>query len=330
MTKIQLTVTGARASAQVDGPITAGMVGIPVEISCDSAWDGLTKTLVCKSDAGIRVVLNAGNQACVAPEVLRWDKNCRNGLFLGVEGRNSQGTLVIPSTFAYCGDILPGAESGGDPSVGPEEPAWAKILSGIGDLNDLETPDARNLVAAINSAAKSGGQGGKSAYSYAVEGGFSGSEGDFAQKLASALVVTLTTIVGSNGHSLSTWETDTTLDQVVNAIAIGRVVYAKYEGCLYSCLTSDLSSKEIYFGYRQSEIVSSELESHTLLIHMSAGLNSSCAEVIESDEVISALPSPSALTIHGQTYDGSTAVDLTQAINDLIDAKLEGIENGTY
>lgn len=46
--------------------------------------------------------------------------------------------------------------------------------------------------------------------------------------------------------------------------------------------------------------------------------------------VPSALKNPNALTINGKTYDGSAAVDMTDNINNLIDAKLEGIENGTF
>ena len=68
MTSIKLIVTGAAARAEVDGELTAGMVGIPVTIQYDSAWDGLTKTLVCKggtcwhNGAGVvKSVLNVEN-----------------------------------------------------------------------------------------------------------------------------------------------------------------------------------------------------------------------------------------------------------------------------
>lgn len=43
-----------------------------------------------------------------------------------------------------------------------------------------------------------------------------------------------------------------------------------------------------------------------------------------------ALPNPYALTINGTAYDGSEAVDLTIAINTMIDNKLGVIENGAY
>jgi hypothetical protein len=46
--------------------------------------------------------------------------------------------------------------------------------------------------------------------------------------------------------------------------------------------------------------------------------------------VPSTLPNPSALTINGTTYNGATAVDMTDIINALIDSKLGVIENGSY
>ena len=42
MTSIKLIVTGASARAEVDGLLTSGMVGVPVSVTYDSAWDVLT------------------------------------------------------------------------------------------------------------------------------------------------------------------------------------------------------------------------------------------------------------------------------------------------
>lgn len=152
MTTIQLTLTGPEAKAQVDGVLTAGMVGVPVTIVYDQAWEGLAKTLVCKGGGKTRKLYNVGTGAVVAPEVLacrRWEDN---GLYLGVEGRDAEGELVMPSTFAYCGEILPGAQSTCPESDQPENPVWAQILTQLGDLDQLNTPRRDNLVAAINAS----------------------------------------------------------------------------------------------------------------------------------------------------------------------------------
>ena len=153
MTKIQLTLTGAQARAEVEGILTAGMVGVPVTITWDESWNGLVKTLVCRSDGCVRTILNVGSRATVAPEVFRTDRWAPNALYLGVEGRDGEGKLVIPSTFAYCGQILPGAVAEGVVSQEPENPAWARILGLIGDMGALTTSRKESLVAAINEAA---------------------------------------------------------------------------------------------------------------------------------------------------------------------------------
>ena len=153
MTKIQLTLTGAQARAEVEGILTAGMVGVPVTITWDESWNGLVKTLVCRSDGCVRTILNVGSQATVAPEVFRTERWAPNALYLGVEGRDGEGKLVIPSTFAYCGQILPGAVAEGAVSQEPENPAWARILGLIGDMGALTTSRKESLVAAINEAA---------------------------------------------------------------------------------------------------------------------------------------------------------------------------------
>lgn len=153
MTSIKLTVSGASARAEVDGLLTSGMVGIPVEITYDSAWDGLTKALVCRGGSVIRTILNVDGLATVPHECMISDST----LQIGVEGRNTDGTLVIPTVWARCGLICSGANAEADPSTDPTLPVWAQIQAMIGNLDDLETTAKENLVAAINEALSNGG-----------------------------------------------------------------------------------------------------------------------------------------------------------------------------
>jgi hypothetical protein len=95
LTSIKLTVNGAQAWATVTGPLTSGMVGLPVTIEYDDAWDGLTKNLVCRCSRGAdnaeyRTILNIGNTAVVAHEVMKAGML----LYLGIEGFSADGTLV--------------------------------------------------------------------------------------------------------------------------------------------------------------------------------------------------------------------------------------------
>ena len=54
------------------------------------------------------------------------------------------------------------------------------------------------------------------------------------------------------------------------------------------------------------------------------------SKVAVTSDIPTSLKNPQSLTINNTKYDGSGAVDMTSAINALIDAKLGGIENGTY
>ena len=236
MTSIKLIVSGASARAEVDGLLTSGMVGIPVTIVCDGAWDGLTKSMVCRAGHIVKTILNVGNTATVAHECMVPNQT----LLIGIEGRNADGTLVIPTIWARCGLICSGANADADPSTDPTLPVWARIESKIGSLDNLNTEAKDNLVAAINEVWASGGGGtgasvtdaainkdghliitlstgkqidagyavgpagpqgekgdkgdtgtkgdkgtdGKSAYQYAQEGGYTGTEAEFAAKLA--------------------------------------------------------------------------------------------------------------------------------------------------
>lgn len=129
LTSIKLTVNGAQAWATVTGPLTSGMVGLPVTIEYDDAWDGLTKNLVCRcspwgsNEGEIRTILNVEDTSTVAHEVMRAGLY----LYLGVEGFSSDGKLVIPTTWAKCGKIEYGANTCDDPSTDPELPVWNQL-----------------------------------------------------------------------------------------------------------------------------------------------------------------------------------------------------------
>ena len=58
------------------------------------------------------------------------------------------------------GKVQPGADPSGDASADPALPIWAQLQNQIGDLDDLQTYNKGNLVAAINEARSSGGGSG--------------------------------------------------------------------------------------------------------------------------------------------------------------------------
>ena len=150
MTSIILNVTGARIEAAVNGPLTSGMVGIPVTIRYDGAWSGLTKNLVCRCgkwgpDKGeTRTVLSIDKTATVAHEVMKADKH----LYLGVEGYSADGKLVMPTTWADCGMIRHGANAGEDLSSDPKLSVWAQLQAQIEQIKQ-ESITEDEIAAAI-------------------------------------------------------------------------------------------------------------------------------------------------------------------------------------
>ena len=135
MTSIRLIVNGSKVTVTVDGMLTSGPAEIPVTLQYDSAWNGLTKNLVCISgkwepNGNPRTILNVDATATVAHEVMIAD----NHLYLGVEGRNANGTPIIHTALVDCGKIFRGTDANADPSAKPTLPIWAQLQKDINAL----------------------------------------------------------------------------------------------------------------------------------------------------------------------------------------------------
>ena len=127
MDGIKIEVTGNIARV-IERPakITSGTVGLPVEFTFDSPWDGLTKMAVFRAGNIVKDVVNPGEGTTVPWEVLE-----RPGLWLsiGVYGSNEDGTVAIPTTWANVCPIHLGVDPDGDPSVDPTTPVWQEMLN---------------------------------------------------------------------------------------------------------------------------------------------------------------------------------------------------------
>ena len=155
MTHINIKISKAVATAEKDGIITTGMVGVPVSFMFDSWWDGLIVTAVFKgSGAPISVPLLGATETVVPWEVLKRPSTL---LRIGAEGRLPDGTLVIPTTWATVGIVMSGANATDDLAKPPTPTAFDRIMSQIGNMNDLATEDKSSLVAAVNEAMEKGG-----------------------------------------------------------------------------------------------------------------------------------------------------------------------------
>ena len=147
MDGIKIEVTGNVAKVAVrPSRLTAGTVGLPVEFSFDSQWDGLTKT----------AVFRAGNVSkssnLVTNTVVPWETMENPGLALeiGVYGVNADGTVAIATIWANVGVIRDGVGIVKDVSIDSTLPAWKQIPNAIGNLPDLTTDAKDSIVAAIN------------------------------------------------------------------------------------------------------------------------------------------------------------------------------------
>lgn len=104
MVNVDITVNGTSVAAKTNAKITAGMVGATFSITYAEDWAALTKKVIFKADQLTRIA--EGN---VVPfEVLRLPGKT---LFVGVEGRDADGEIVIPTVWGCVGKIFPGANS---------------------------------------------------------------------------------------------------------------------------------------------------------------------------------------------------------------------------
>ena len=203
-----------------------------------------------------------------------------------------------------------------------------KIGDGVKTFTQLPYIDEQiynNVVTSVN------GQTGditmKSAYQYAQDGGYTGTETEFAKKLASGLMIV--TITDNNG----TLSKDKSFLEIRGAILAGIPVIVDYDGVGLPLIA--VSADALYFGTVQCDNDGTYAVVATSIIEIT--LN---GEVNDISAFVETLPNPNAITFTGAvtgSYDGSAGMTVniptavTDAhINSLIDTKLGVIENGSY
>lgn len=241
-------------------------------------------------------------------------------------------TTAVQSLISESGDSgiwYPAVDSDGNiswaRSTSETAPTPTNIRGPKGDTGDIGPAGSAGTAGAA-------GADGKSAYAYAVEGGYTGTETEFAEKLASeALIVHVT----DNNGTLSA---DKTYIEIWNAILAGISVLADYDGSSLPFIQIYYNS--LYFGTVQCDSgdATNPAVVATLIIEITP--NGEVNDVSAYVEIPKTLPNPNAITFTGAvtgSYDGSAAmtVNIPSAvtddhINSLIDTKLGVIENGSY
>lgn len=104
--------------------IVAGTIGLPVEFTFDSVWDDLIKTAVFTTGGKVYQIDEIDSTTTVPWEVLSVPGP---QLMIGVYGEDKEGTLAIPTIWAYVDSIRPGAnlvDSTANPSPAP---IWVRL-----------------------------------------------------------------------------------------------------------------------------------------------------------------------------------------------------------
>ena len=127
MSNIHIAVSGADAAVTRPATLTAGMVGAAVTFSFSGeAWAALEKIAVFRAGNVRRDVTAWEDGTCAIPwECLRMPGE---HLLAGVYGADGDGTVVIPTVYADCGVIQPGADPTGDPAADPDTPFFTPML----------------------------------------------------------------------------------------------------------------------------------------------------------------------------------------------------------
>jgi hypothetical protein len=127
MEPIKICVVGASAKVTYAPTVTSGTVGLPVEFTFDSSWDGLTKTAVFEAGGTVRDRLGVGTTTTVPSEVLQIPGRT---LLIGVQGLDADNNIIIASTMAQVDAIIRrGADPSGGEGLDPELPAWQQMLN---------------------------------------------------------------------------------------------------------------------------------------------------------------------------------------------------------
>lgn len=213
------------------------------------------------------------------------------------------------------GDIGPAGETG---PIGPQGPKGDK-----GEKGDTGATGPKGPQGEKGDTGGTGPQGpnGKSAYQYAQDGGYTGTEQEFAKKLA------LEPLIGTTA--------EITPQQVVSAMVTGTpftIVHfdetfgeMKFNSFAFSGTAMNALIASVVFvtgGTKFCAQLTGDLSTNTW-----AFTAFQLAGPDDIPEVPTALKNPHALTINGTDYDGSQAVDMTDKINELIDNKLSAIAN---
>ena len=306
--EIKLDGYGAHTTLAEDRPImllgTAESYGIEtLHVVSGKSWEGLTVTATFNAPDGSSTdILMDTDGNVVVPSEATAKSGSGRVVFTGV----SNGIQRISCDLEYfvvAHSAINGVQSGGT------APSWfeqavtrfmptggtaGQVLTKLTDTDfEAEWQDSK------------GGADGKSAYSYAVDGGYTGTEAEFAAKLAAESIDKALFVVNITQNSGGTYSADKTLEEIINVYNEGK--YNIAANFAFNAMNTVIVPFLAITGAGAAFGRIVDMVYFTLLITPN---NKVKFEMLPLASKNSKLPNPYPLTFTGavnETYDGSSA-----------------------
>lgn len=130
---IEIEVSAAGARLLQSEVLTSGRVGLRCRLRFDSSWDGLLKTAIVVGSRSADLLLQDGEFGIPAECLGR----AGDSLKIGLRGTNGDGSLVIPTVWVNCGEILSGAELSQQPAQEQTRSLLAQIMDQAAQMTEL-------------------------------------------------------------------------------------------------------------------------------------------------------------------------------------------------
>ena len=197
MTEVEISIVGTKATAKKKGALTCGMVGVPVSFIFDQSWEGLNIIPVFRCGGIIKDNGIKNNRTTIPYEVLQY---AGNELYIGAEGRSTDGKLAIPTVWARIGRVHQGARATGDMGLEPTPTQFDRFMAEIEKTDDKVTKAVEEIIA---TGALKGEQGNPGA------SGKDGVDGVSATHCWNGTVLTVTSASGTSSADLKGDKGDT-------------------------------------------------------------------------------------------------------------------------
>lgn len=146
---INLEVHSTYAVIRSQEPLTVGLRGAKAFFAFGEPWEGLVKTAVFRQGQKTVAVTDIGQEVTIPWEVLTLPGV---PVMIGIYGVDAAGAIAIPTLWAQTEPVRPGADPEADPSTEPTPGLWEQMQGKLGSMEQLDTEEKSNLVAAINEA----------------------------------------------------------------------------------------------------------------------------------------------------------------------------------